>query len=153
MHQWVTIIGIWEILQNLILKTFLSSPIWIWNSVIHTLEYMIFCKPIHHGSIVHGIFFIGWFQLSWFVVVTIIILIVILLLSVLINQFMPPTFCLCFAFTGIKFRGMLHHVCDVAYDENMCGPIRTLKCRRTNLLINYMYYLSFFTFSLVLTVV
>ena len=40
----------------------------------------------------------------------------------LINQFVPSTFCLCFAFTGINFRGMLHHVCDVAYDENMCGP-------------------------------
>ena len=33
--------------------------------------------------------------------------------SVLINQFVPPTFCLHFAFTGINFRGMLHHVCDV----------------------------------------
>ena len=33
---------------------------------------------------------------------------------------------------------MLHHVCDVAYDENMCGPIRTRKCRSTNWLINYM---------------
>ena len=31
----------------------------------------------------------------------------------LINQFEPPTFCLCFALTGINFRGMLHHVCDV----------------------------------------
>ena len=37
----------------------------------------------------------------------------------LINQFVLPTFCLCFAFTGVNFRGMLHHVCDVAYDENM----------------------------------
>ena len=27
---------------------------------------------------------------------------------------------------------MLHHVCDVACDENMCGPIRTRKCRRKN---------------------
>ena len=26
----------------------------------------------------------------------------------------------------------------VAYDENMCGPIRTCKCRSTNWLINYM---------------
>ena len=32
--------------------------------------------------------------------------------SVLINQFVPPTLCLCFAFTGINFRGMLHPVCD-----------------------------------------
>ena len=41
--------------------------------------------------------------------------------SVLINQFVPPTFCLWFGFTGINFRGMSHHVCDVAYDENMSG--------------------------------
>ena len=34
-----------------------------------------------------------------------------------VNQFMSPTFCLCFAFTGINFLGMLHHVCDVTYDE------------------------------------
>ena len=34
-------------------------------------------------------------------------------MSVLINQFAPPTFCLYIAFTGINFRGMLHHVCDV----------------------------------------
>ena len=27
---------------------------------------------------------------------------------------------------------MLHHVCDLAYDRNMCGPIRTQKCRNTN---------------------
>ena len=33
--------------------------------------------------------------------------------SVLINQFVPPSFCPCFAFTGVKFRGMLHHLCDV----------------------------------------
>ena len=39
--------------------------------------------------------------------------------SVLNNQFVPPIFCLCFAFSGINFRGMLHHVCDVSYDENM----------------------------------
>ena len=49
--------------------------------------------------------------------------------SMLINQFVPPTFCLCFAFS-VNFRGMLHHVCDVAYDE-MFGPIRT-QCRSTN---------------------
>ena len=152
MHQWVTIIWIWEILQNLILKTFLPSPIWIWNSVIHTLEYMIFCKPIHHGSIC------TWYIFHWSISVIVICCCYYYYLnsySVIecVNQFMPPTFWLCFAFTGIKFRGMLHHVCDVAYDENMCGPIRTLKCRRTDLLINYMYYLSFFSFSLVLTVV
>ena len=47
-------------------------------------------------------------------------------------NFVTPTFCRCFAFTGINFRGMLHHVCDVAYDENMCGPIRPCKCRSTN---------------------
>ena len=29
-----------------------------------------------------------------------------LLWSVLINHFVPQTFCLCFAFTGIYFRGM-----------------------------------------------
>ena len=52
--------------------------------------------------------------------------------SVLINRFVPPTFCLYFAFTGINFRGMLHHVFDVAYDENVIGPIRTRKCRSTN---------------------
>ena len=34
-------------------------------------------------------------------------------LSVLINQFVHPTFCLCFAFTDINFLDMLHHVCDV----------------------------------------
>ena len=33
---------------------------------------------------------------------------------------------------------MLHHICDVAYDENMCGPIRTRKYKSTNWLINYM---------------
>ena len=58
--------------------------------------------------------------------------------SVLIKQFVPQNFCLCFTFTGINFRGMLHHVCDVAYDENMCGPIRTSKWRSANWLINYM---------------
>ena len=52
--------------------------------------------------------------------------------SVLINQFVLLTFCLCFCFTGINFRGMLHHVCDVVYDKNRCGPIRTRKCRGTN---------------------
>ena len=52
-------------------------------------------------------------------------------MSMLINQFVSPTFCLCFAFTGINFRGMLDHVCDVAYDENMCERIRTGKCRST----------------------
>ena len=38
-------------------------------------------------------------------------------MSVLINQFVPQIFCLCFAFTGINFRDMLHHVCDVTYEE------------------------------------
>ena len=52
--------------------------------------------------------------------------------SVLINQFAPPIFCLWFAFTGINFRGMLYLVCDVPYDENMWGPIRSRKCRSTN---------------------
>ena len=52
--------------------------------------------------------------------------------SVLINRSVPPTFCLYFAFTGINFRGKLHYVCDVAYDKNMSGPIRTRKCRSTN---------------------
>ena len=33
---------------------------------------------------------------------------------------------------------MLHRVCDVSYDENMWGPIRSRKCRSTNCLINYM---------------
>ena len=35
------------------------------------------------------------------------------------------SYCLCFVFTGIIFRGMLHHVCDVDYDENICGLMRT----------------------------
>ena len=52
--------------------------------------------------------------------------------SVLINQFVPSTFCFYFAFTGINVRGKLHHVCDVAYNKNMSGPIRTRKCRSTN---------------------
>ena len=34
-------------------------------------------------------------------------------------------------FIDINFRGMLHHVCDVTYNEEMCGPIRTRKCRST----------------------
>ena len=46
--------------------------------------------------------------------------------------FVSPTFCHCFAFTGKIFRGMLHHVCNVAYDENMCGRIRTRKFRSKN---------------------
>ena len=52
--------------------------------------------------------------------------------NVLINQFVPSTFCLCFAFTGKNFRDVLHQVCEIAYDENMRGPIRTRKCRSTN---------------------
>ena len=38
---------------------------------------------------------------------------VLVITSVLNNQIVPPTFCLCFTFTGINFRGMLPHVCDV----------------------------------------
>ena len=38
-------------------------------------------------------------------------------MSMLINQFVPPTFCLYFAFTGINFRDMLDHVCDVPMTE------------------------------------
>ena len=41
------------------------------------------------------------------------------------NQFVSSTFLLCAAFTSINFRGMSHHVFDLAYNENMCGPIRT----------------------------
>ena len=33
---------------------------------------------------------------------------------------------------------MLHHVCDVAYDEDMCGPIRSCKYGSTNWLINML---------------
>ena len=44
--------------------------------------------------------------------------------SVCARNFLPP-----FSFIGINFRGMLHHVCGVAYDEKRCGPIRTRKCR------------------------
>ena len=40
------------------------------------------------------------------------------ILSVLINQFVTPTFCLCFPFTGINLPSMLHHVCDVSFNEN-----------------------------------
>ena len=32
----------------------------------------------------------------------------VILQSVLINQFVPRTFCLCFACTDVNFRGMLH---------------------------------------------
>ena len=52
--------------------------------------------------------------------------------SVLTNQFVPPNLMPLFAFTGINFRGMLHHVCDVAYDESIRGPIRTRECTSTN---------------------
>ena len=38
---------------------------------------------------------------------------VLVITSVLNNQIVPPTFYLSFTFTGINFRGMLHHVCDV----------------------------------------
>ena len=58
---------------------------------------------------------------------------------------MCPNLCRYFIFTVINFRGMLHHVCDLAYDKNMSGPIRTSKCRSTNWLINYVlsYFVSF----------
>ena len=52
--------------------------------------------------------------------------------SVLTNHFVHPTFCLCFDFTGLNFRGMLDHVCDLAYDKKLCKPIGTRKCRSTN---------------------
>ena len=61
-------------------------------------------------------------------------------MTVLINQFVLPTFCLCFAFTGINSRGMLHYVFDVAYDENMCESIRISKCSSINWLIYYMIW-------------
>ena len=48
--------------------------------------------------------------------------------SVLVHQFVSPTFCFCFAFTGINFRGMFHHVSDVDYDENTFESIRTRIC-------------------------
>ena len=48
--------------------------------------------------------------------------------SVLVHQFVSPTFCLCFAFTGINFRGMFHHVSDVDYDENTFESIGTRIC-------------------------
>ena len=54
--------------------------------------------------------------------------------SVLINQFVSPTFCLCFALTGINFRGILHYM---VYDENMCGLIKTPKYMSTNWSSNY----------------
>ena len=46
--------------------------------------------------------------------------------------------CLCFAFTGINFRGMFHHVSDVDYDENTFESIRTRICSSTNWLNSYM---------------
>ena len=49
----------------------------------------------------------------------------------------PQLFASVFAFTGIYFPGMSHHVCDVAYDENMCWPIRTRKFRSTNWLTKW----------------
>ena len=58
--------------------------------------------------------------------------------SVLIIQFVLPTFYLCFSFTDTNFQDMtLHHICDVAYDENRCGPNRTRKCRSTNVAFTY----------------
>ena len=43
-----------------------------------------------------------------------------------------------FVSTAINFRAILHHVCDVVYDGNMCGAIRTGKCCGTNWIINFM---------------
>ena len=57
--------------------------------------------------------------------------------SVLISQFVLPTLFLHFYFTGINFRGMLNHVCDVAYDQNRCRPIRNSKCMGTNSYLSY----------------
>ena len=50
--------------------------------------------------------------------------------NVFINQFVLRTSCLCFSFTGIKFRGMLHHVCDAANDENRCKKKLIGTCKR-----------------------
>ena len=50
----------------------------------------------------------------------------------LIKQFVPGISYLLFVFTDINFRGILHHVCDVAYDKKMSGPIRTRKSRSPN---------------------
>ena len=58
--------------------------------------------------------------------------------SVLINQFVLPTFCLCFSFTGINIRGMLHHVYGLSMTKAGYRPIRTRTCRGTNWLINYI---------------
>ena len=52
--------------------------------------------------------------------------------SVLINQFVPQTYCFCFTLTDINFGGTLHHVCDMAYDQNKREPIRAYKYRRAN---------------------
>ena len=48
-----------------------------------------------------------------------------------VNPFVPQRF-VCFAFTGINFRGILHRASDVPKDESRCEPIRTRKCRVTN---------------------
>ena len=66
-----------------------------------------------------------------------------LVVSMLVNQFVPSTFCLYFAFTGINFRGIsitsrLRH----AYNENMSGSNRTRKYRNTNRLINYLLLIN-----------
>ena len=51
------------------------------------------------------------------------------------------------------FTDMLHHVCDLAYDENMNGSIGARKCRSTNWLINYMYHSSDMSFLVTLTLI
>ena len=48
-----------------------------------------------------------------------------------VNPFVPQRF-VCFSFTGINFRGILHRASDVSRDENRCELIRTRKCRVTN---------------------
>ena len=60
-------------------------------------------------------------------------------ISVLINRFVLPIFYLCSSIPGINFRGMLHQVYDVVYEENKCGPIRASRYRGKNWLINCMY--------------
>ena len=42
---------------------------------------------------------------------------------------------------------MLCHLCDVIFDENRCGPIRTCKRRDTDWLINYMRWVNVDTFN------
>ena len=69
----------------------------------------------------------------------------------LINEFVLPTFCHCLYFTGLNFRGMLYYVCDVAYDENRCRPIKSCKCRGTNWLRTYLTLLLWCFYCWLLT--